>query len=152
MKLADMKRSEDTEQILFMQWCRSHEDQYPQLHWIHHIPNGGNRNRKEAAKFKQMGVKAGIADICFPYPKGRYVGMYIELKYGDNIPTPQQRVFMREMELAGHYCCVCYSAAGAVRVLQEYINLSGGAEINGATFEEEFEYRIHKTWGIPVIN
>lgn len=151
MKLQNMTRSEDTEQILFMRWCRSHEDQYPQLHWIHHIPNGGKRNSREAAKMKQMGVKAGVSDICFPYPSGRYVGMYIELKYGDNVPTPSQRAFMRDMELAGHYCCICYSAAGAVRALQEYMDLDGDAQMSGATFEEPFGYQIHKTWGLPVI-
>lgn len=151
MNLRYKKTGEDTEQILFIQWCRLHEDVYPQLRWIHHIPNGGRRDAKEAAVLKQMGVKAGVSDIHFPYPSGRYIGMYIEMKYGSNLPSKEQREFMREMELAGHYCCICYSAAAAVKAVEEYMNLSGGAEMNGASFEEPLQYQIHKTWGVPVI-
>lgn len=151
MNLRYKKKGEDTEQILFMQWCRHHEDMYPQLRWIHHIPNGGRRDANEAAVLKQMGVKAGVSDIHFPYPSGRYIGMYIEMKFGTNMPSKEQREFLREMELVGHYCCICYSAAAAVKAVEEYINLSGGAEMNSATFEEPLQYQIHKTWGIPVI-
>ena len=151
MNLRYKKKGEDTEQILFIQWCRLHEDVYHQLRWIHHIPNGGRRDAKEAAVLKQMGVKAGVSDIHFPYPSGRYIGMYIEMKYGTNLPSKEQREFMREMELAGHYCCICYSAATAVKAVEEYMNLSGGAEMNGASFEEPLQYQIHKTWGVPVI-
>lgn len=151
MNLRYKKKGEDTEQILFMQWCRHHEDMYPQLCWIHHIPNGGRRDAKEAAVLKQMGVKAGVSDIHFPYPSGKYIGMYIEMKFGTNMPSKEQREFLREMELVGHYCCICYSAAAAVKAVEEYINLSSGAEMNGATFEEPLQYQIHKTWGVPVI-
>lgn len=151
MNLRYKKKGEDTEQILFIQWCRLHEDVYPQLRWIHHIPNGGRRDAKEAAVLKQMGVKAGVSDIHFPYPSGRYIGMYIEMKYGSNLPSKEQREFMREMEFAGHYCCICYSAAAAVKAVEEYMNLSGGAEMNDASFEEPLQYQIHKTWGVPVI-
>lgn len=90
MDLRKAKKSEDTEQILFMMWCRRHEDQYPQLKWIHHIPNGGRRDKKEAATLKQMGVKAGVADIYFPYPSGQYIGMYMEMKFGTNVPSKEQ--------------------------------------------------------------
>ena len=151
MNLRYKKKGEDTEQILFIQWCRLHEDVYPQLRWVHHIPNGGRRDAKEAAVLKQMGVKAGVSDIHFPYPSGRYIGMYIEMKYGTNLPSKEQQEFMREMELVGHYCCICYYVAAAVRAVEEYMNLSGGAEMNGATFEEPLQYQIHKTWGVPVI-
>ena len=151
MNLRYKKKGEDTEQILFIQWCRLHEDVYPQLRWVHHIPNGGRRDAKEAAVLKQMGVKAGVSDIHFPYPSGRYIGMYIEMKYGTNLPSKEQQEFMREMELVGHYCCICYSAAAAVRAVEEYMNLSGGAEMNRATYEEPLQYQIHKTWGVPVI-
>lgn len=151
MKLQNMKLSEDTEQIIFMQWCRAHENEYPQLQWLHHIPNGGKRSSREAAKLKQMGVKAGVADISFPYPHGRYIGMYMELKHGHNVPTPAQRDFLRQMQAAGHYCCICYSAAGAVRVLLEYLNLLGESELTGASIEDSFGYKLHKTWELPII-
>lgn len=72
------KRSEDTEQINVASWAAWNERQYPELKWLHHIPNGGSRNKTEAVKLKQMGVKTGVSDLCLPYPKGIYCGLYIE--------------------------------------------------------------------------
>ena len=151
MNLKYAKRSEDTEQIKLMTWCRSNENRYPELRWCFHIPNGGKRNKQEAEKLKQMGVKAGVADIQFPLPRGIYNGMFLELKYGDNTPTPKQREFLKCMQEAGHYCCVCYSAAAAVKALECYLHLNGESEMSDAFFEGEFDYGIHKAWGIPVI-
>jgi len=37
------------------------------------IPNGGKRNRIEAAKLKRQGVKPGVPDIFLPAPRDGYV-------------------------------------------------------------------------------
>ena len=57
MNLRYALRSEDTEQINAASWAAWNERQYPELKWLHHIPNGGSRNKAEAVKLKQMGVK-----------------------------------------------------------------------------------------------
>lgn len=82
MKLKNMRRSEDTEQIHVCNWAMWNENRYPELKWLHHIPNGGSRNKAEAVKLKNMGVKSGVADLHLPYAKGVYIGLYIEMKYG----------------------------------------------------------------------
>lgn len=84
----------------------------------------GSRNKQEAVKFKQMGVKAGVSDLCLPYPKGLYCGMYIEMKFGDNRQQTTQKEFLEDMAAAGHFVVTCYSAEEAVKVLEEYLNLS----------------------------
>lgn len=117
-------RSEDTEQIAVIQWAQYSMDHYPELKWLHHCPNGGRRNQREAAKLKQMGVKAGIADLCLPYPKGIYCGLYIEMKYGSNRRQQEQRMFLEDMEAAGHFVATCYSAEEAIRVITEYVSLA----------------------------
>lgn len=43
MNLKYKPKGEDTEQILFMQWCRHHEDMYPQLRWICDIVQSDRR-------------------------------------------------------------------------------------------------------------
>lgn len=63
MNLRYAKRSEDTEQINVASWAAWNERQYPELKWLHHIPNGGSRNKAEAVKLKQMGVKAVLRVI-----------------------------------------------------------------------------------------
>lgn len=116
-------RSEDTEQIQVVQWAIWNMNRYPELKWLHHCPNGGSRNRAEAVKLKQMGVKAGVADLCLPYPKGIYVGLYVEMKFGDNRQQETQKEFLADMAEAGHFVVTCYSAEEAVNVIEEYCNL-----------------------------
>lgn len=117
-------RSEDTEQINVIQWAGWNTVRFPELKWLHHCPNGGSRNRNEAVKFKQMGVKAGVSDLCLPYPKGMYCGLYIEMKYGDNRLQDTQKEFLADMAEAGHFVVTCYSAEEAVRILEEYLSLA----------------------------
>lgn len=122
-------RSEDTEQIAVIQWAQYSMNRYPELKWLHHCPNGGSRNRLEAVKLKQMGVKAGVSDLCLPYPKGIYCGLYIEMKYGNNRQQESQKEFLKDMEKAGHYVATCYSAEEAIKIITEYLGLpSGGKE------------------------
>ena len=69
------RRSEATEQEALITWCRIFENRYPELKMIYHIPNGGSRNRLEAANLKRQGVKAGVPDLCLPVPKDGYHGL-----------------------------------------------------------------------------
>ena len=117
-------RSEDTEQINVIQWAGWNMARYPELKWLHHCPNGGNRNRNEAVKFKQMGVRSGVSDLCLPYPKGAHCGLYIEMKYGDNRLQETQKEFLADMAEAGHFVATCYSAEEAVKVIEEYLSLA----------------------------
>lgn len=124
MNLKYAKRSEDTEQIHVIEWAMWNQSRYPELKWLHHIPNGGSRNHAEAVKFKQMGVKAGVSDLHLPFKKGTYIGLYIEMKYGKNKLTPEQIDFLTTMQAAGHLVVVCYSYMAAIEVLQQYLELT----------------------------
>ena len=94
MNMKYAMRSEDTEQINVVSWANWNMNRYPELRWLFHVPNGGSRNKQEAVKFKQMGVKAGVSDLCLPYPKGLYCGLYIEMKFGDNRQQETQKEFL----------------------------------------------------------
>ena len=141
MNMKYAMRSEDTEQINVIQWANWNINKYPELKWLHHCPNGGSRNRNEAVKFKQMGVKAGVADLCLPYPKGIYCGLYIEMKFGKNRQQESQKEFLKDMAAAGHFVTTCYSAEDAIKVIEMYLNqkqtmfYSGGGVMK-ATYSE----------------
>lgn len=126
MNIKYAMRSEDTEQITVVSWANWNVNRYPELRWLFHVPNGGSRNRQEAAKFKQMGVKAGVSDLCLPYPKGIYCGLFIEMKYGNNRQQDTQKEFLADMAAAGHFVTTCYSAEEAIKVLEEYLELIDG--------------------------
>ena len=124
MNMKYAMRSEDTEQINVVSWANWNVNRYPELRWLFHVPNGGSRNKQEAVKFKQMGVKAGVSDLCLPYPKGIYCGLFIEMKYGNNRQQDTQKEFLADMAAAGHFVATCYSAEEAIKVIEEYLNLA----------------------------
>lgn len=129
MNMRYAKRSEETEQITVVQWAQYNQSRYPCLKWLHHCPNGGSRNKNEAVKLKQMGVKAGVSDLCLPYPAGIYCGLYIEMKYGDNRLQNTQKEFLKDMSEAGHFVATCYTAEAAVVILEKYIKLQKDEEM-----------------------
>lgn len=134
MNMRYAMRSEDTEQINVVSWANWNVNRYPELKWLHHVPNGGSRNKQEAVKLKQMGVKAGVSDLCLPYPKGLYCGLYIEMKFGDNRQQETQKEFLTDMAAAGHFVATCYSAEEAIKVIEEYLKLE--KEIQTGFFED----------------
>lgn len=143
MNMKYAMRSEDTEQINVVSWANWNVNRHPELKWLHHIPNGGSRNKMEAVKLKQMSVKAGVSDLCLPYPKGIYCGLYIEMKYGDNRQQESQKEFLEDMAEAGHFVATCYSAEEAIKVIEEYVELEKESQTG---FFEEVE---RATMSIP---
>lgn len=124
MNLKYAMRSEDTEQINVVSWAAWNERTYPELKWLYHVPNqAGTRAKAESVKLKQMGVKSGVSDLCLPYPKGIYNGMYIEMKFGDGKHQKTQIEFLTDMAEAGHYVATCYTSEDAVNALREYCEL-----------------------------
>lgn len=75
-----MNHIEDNEQICLMEWAAAQSVKFPELSLIFHIPNGGKRNAREAARFKRMGVKADVPDLFLPVPRGDCHGLFIEMK------------------------------------------------------------------------
>lgn len=114
--------SEDAEQETVIQWARICSGKWPELKLLHHIPNGGRRNAKEAAKLKRMGVLAGVADLHLPVARGGYNGLYIEMKYEEGRLLESQKKFLKAAAAEGNYCVVCYSAADAIEVLDLYMH------------------------------
>lgn len=59
-----MKQYEADQQRKLFQWTTFIRVKYPEIDLMFHIPNGGSRNKLEAANLKKQGVKAGCR-ICF---------------------------------------------------------------------------------------
>lgn len=115
---------EDAEQMAVISWAGWMINIYPELELLHHCPNGGSRHKAEAVKLKQIGVKPGMPDLCLPVPKGKYAGLYIEMKCGSNKLQETQKEKLAALARYGHYCTVCYSSREAIEVLEEYLGLN----------------------------
>ncbi len=117
----NLKRGEDTEQMGVIDWANWNTGRFPELELLFHIPNGGKRDAKEAARFKAMGVKAGVPDLCLPVPMRGFAGLYIEMKYGKNKTTEKQRAWIRALKEQGYKVAVCYGGEEATRELESYL-------------------------------
>ena len=95
--------SEHDLQASFFDWASRAVREWPELDLMFAIPNGGHRNKIVAAKLKREGVKAGVADIFLPVPKGGYSGMWMELKYRKGKLSDAQLRFLTSMVHMGYY-------------------------------------------------
>lgn len=118
-----MKSREAQEQAIVISWCKMQENIYPALKNIYAIPNGGYRNKIEAANLKRQGVKSGVPDLHLAYPNKNHHGLYIEMKWGKNTPTENQEEWIKGLTAAGYKCEVCWSSEEAIQVIKDYLNI-----------------------------
>lgn len=113
--------TEGQEQQAIMQWAEWMKNEYPELALLHHIPNGGKRDKVTAAILKREGVKSGVPDLCLPVPRGGFHGLYIELKAGKNIPTPSQSWWIEQLSAQGYWATWCVGADEAIHIIKKYL-------------------------------
>lgn len=129
--------SEDGHQMALFCQAALHKQQYPQLEWMHAIPNGGSRDIREAAKLVGAGTRKGVFDIFLPYAiesksfeiaaDGGYHGLYIEMKAPKRRNekngglSKEQIDFMNYADIAGYKCVVCYTWIEAWNEIVKYL-------------------------------
>lgn len=124
-KLPTPKEAE--EQVALFRWAADFAKiKYPELDLLYHVPNGGSRNAIEARHLRQQGVKAGVPDMCLPVARGKWHGLYIELKAGKNKTTQLQDMWLENLRKQGYVAEVCYGWRQAAEVLEVYLNMGKG--------------------------
>ncbi|CEP50287.1 VRR-NUC domain-containing protein [[Clostridium] sordellii] len=118
-----MKRNEETEQMTLIDWCNINICKYPELKLIYHIPNGGKRNKLEAARLKRGGVKKGVPDLCLPVSKGAYHGLYIEMKFGNGRTSKEQKEWINDLTEQGYKAIVCNGFEEAKDTIIKYMSI-----------------------------
>lgn len=126
--------SEHAEQSAVFQWAALNINRYPQLKWLHAIPNGFFSSAAQKAKMKAEGLKSGVPDICLPYPtyngewQTGYHGLMIEMKiqkyrnHANGGCSDEQLEWTDYLRSAGYRVEVCYSWQEAVKVIEEYLS------------------------------
>jgi hypothetical protein len=122
-KTSKQRVTEADEQKALMQWAKWQEGRYPELKLLYHCPNGGTRNKMEAANLKRQGVKAGVPDLFLPVARNGKYGMFIEMKVGRNKCTDNQKKWIRNLLEQGYEVKVCYSCEEAIQVIKKYLNI-----------------------------
>lgn len=113
--------SESVEQICLFRWASFASGTMPELDLMFHVPNGGFRNITTAKRLKAEGVKAGVPDICLPVPRGKYHGLFVELKIKGNKTTKNQDNWIKALQQQGYFVAVCYGWEQAKEVIEKYL-------------------------------
>lgn len=102
--------TEQQEQFVAVNWLRKRNILF------YHVPNGGYRDYREAAKFKRLGVQPGVPDICVPVARKGYHGLYIELKRVKGGALSETQQWWRDQLIAEGY--LWYEAKGAADLIE----------------------------------
>lgn len=109
--------SEDIEQGLVVEWCDLKK--IP----IVHVPNEGKRSASYAARLKRIGMRPGFPDLFIPLARGRYHGLFIEMKYVGGRASGAQESWLRLLSREGYAVSVSYGFDAARGVIEKYLNL-----------------------------
>lgn len=123
-----MYHNEDNEQMILFRWAAMQSGKFPELELLYHIPNGGKRNKAEAARFKAMGVKSGVPDLHLPVARGGYHSLYIELKAANGRVSENQSEWLSALNQQGNKAVVCYGWEQAAQAIKDYLTQEESAE------------------------
>jgi hypothetical protein len=125
-----MTPDESAEQAAFVQWAylyRIAGEGIPLSAtlgtYLFSIPNGGLRDIGTAQILRKEGQKAGVYDLYFALPRGRYHGAFIEMKAIDGVLSEEQKHFANVMRGVGYLCCECFTQEQARIEMQRYLQL-----------------------------
>jgi hypothetical protein len=93
---------------------------YPMLNMLHCSLNGVKLSGTQARIAKGQGMLSGVPDLFLPVPRGKYHGLYIEMKHGSNTLTENQKKFLQNAANVGFAVSVCYSAQEAIKRIEDY--------------------------------
>lgn len=148
-----MNHYEDAEQMAVFEWAQYQPCGQGKISaYLVHVPNGGYREPREAARLKSLGVRAGVSDLFLALPRLTYHGLWIEMKRQQkqfkgpaatrSAVTPEQLDWIAAMQRQGYAACVCYGAEEAMKVLAGY------ATGNRIEFHRAYDFclfRFHKS-------
>lgn len=122
------KESEHALQKHIIRRCALMSGRYPDLEWLHAIPNGGHRSKAAAGKMRAEGQKKGVPDLCLPVPRRAgdrlYHGLYLELKKAGGAPSEDQREWLLHLHRSGYAAHVANDPDTAVKLILDYLSLS----------------------------
>lgn len=114
---------EDDLQMRCVTWFRY---QFPSLaRLLHHSPNGGRRDAREAARFKRMGVQAGFPDLVLLIASQGFHALFIELKTRTGRQQDTQREYQALVEEQGYRYVVVRSLEQFEKEVNTYLTNLG---------------------------
>ena len=115
--------TEAEEQAIVFQWAHAESNVHPELKVMFHIPNEGKRSIYTGKLLKSTGLKAGVPDIFLPVARGRYHGLFVEMKRkkGGSVSEAQKR-WQEALSEQGFKAVICWGAGHAIETIMEYLS------------------------------
>jgi hypothetical protein len=121
---APIPTEHDEQCVVIEWWDRGVARRGLPIHALFAIPNAGaGASRGQAGKMKAEGARSGVPDLFLAAPRGRWHGLFIEMKRrdGGRVSFPQQVV----MDSFGkdYRCVVAKGADEAMQAIRQYLSL-----------------------------
>ena len=132
----DMRNEETNLQITLVQWLRL---RYPRLIFSSSAHAGIKMDIRSGALAKHLGYHRGWPDLFFAEPRGKYHGMFLELKTLDGRPSKEQTELLEEVDARGYRTIIAYGFDEAVKEVNDYMKLKPGYKSKN----KDIVYRLH---------
>ncbi len=114
--------SEHAEQVALFQWRDLMAASRPELLAMFAIPNGGAREAVTGTILKKEGVSAGVPDIFLAVARGKYNGLFIEMKRKcGGVFSVAQKQWAERLRAQGYCHRVCPGAEVAIETIERYL-------------------------------
>ena len=115
--------SELQEQIRVVQWWDKHCAEYELPPYaLFAIPNGAAlSSHYGSANLKRSGMRAGIEDLFLAHPKGKYHGLFIEMKRHDGSASDEQMAVSHYHLKQGYQWAIAYGHEEAIQDILDYL-------------------------------
>lgn len=121
--------TESAEQQTLFRWAKLNEKRHPELQLLFHIPNEGKRSYATGNRMRSEGLKKGVPDLFLPIPKGRFHGLFIEMKrIKGSVISSEQKAWIRALNAVGYKAVVAYGWEEASKDIEEYLALGSTKE------------------------
>lgn len=139
LKLTMPSVAEAKEQEWLFEWrTKAGIRRWPELRWLHAIPNGmAASSVGTASRMKRQGMTKGIPDVYLPVARNGFHGLYMEMKRRDGTLrdlSPEQRDCLAFLREQGYQACVAFGWRDAVKILEAYLTVEGFSQPSPAAF------------------
>ncbi len=86
------------------------------------VPNGGARSKATAGRLKAEGVVAGVSDLLFLVPRGKYHGLCLETKTPKGRQSPEQKEWQKKVEAQGYLYKIYRNFDEFRTILDKFLN------------------------------
>lgn len=116
------RKPRDLEHKLQSSCVRWFRLQYPKMkHNLFSVPNGGKRDAVTAAKLKEEGALAGVADLILLKPNRFYGALLIEMKTKKGSQSDAQKEWQQKIINDGYNYVVVRSLEDFQSTIKEYL-------------------------------